>query len=93
MSDIGKSELFTQKRVIALFRDELDYHYLGDWCDRDGNSNIVRHASVPSWKWTDTRNVGTNRLYARCPIGRNHAARRFPHLFNVHGARGPALFK
>jgi type I restriction enzyme R subunit len=40
MSDIGKSERATQKRVIALFRDELGYRYLGDWCDRDGNSNI-----------------------------------------------------
>src|SRR5271170_8149374 len=40
MSDIGKSERVTQNRVIALFRDELDYRYLGDWCDRDGNSNI-----------------------------------------------------
>ena len=40
MSDIGKSERVTQNRVIALFRDELGYRYLGDWCDRDGNSNI-----------------------------------------------------
>src|SRR5207247_593066 len=23
-----------------LFREELDYRYLGDWTDRDGNSNI-----------------------------------------------------
>lgn len=40
MSDIGKSERVTQNRVIALFRDELEYRYLGDWSDRDGNSNI-----------------------------------------------------
>ena len=40
MSDIGKSERVTQNRVIALFRDELEYRYLGDWCDRDGNSNV-----------------------------------------------------
>jgi len=38
--DIGKSERATQRRVIALFRDELDYRFLGDWTDRDGNSNI-----------------------------------------------------
>lgn len=25
---------------MALFRDELGYRYLGDWTDRDGNSNI-----------------------------------------------------
>ena len=40
MSDIGKPERATQNRVIALFRDELGYRYLGDWTDRDGNSNI-----------------------------------------------------
>jgi type I restriction enzyme R subunit len=37
---IGQSERETQNRVIALFRDELGYRYLGDWRDRDGNSNI-----------------------------------------------------
>ena len=35
-----KSERVTQDRVIALFRDELGYRYLGDWTARDGNSNI-----------------------------------------------------
>ena len=40
MSDVGKPERATQNRVIALFRDELGYRYLGDWTDRDGNSNI-----------------------------------------------------
>jgi hypothetical protein len=33
-------ERATQNRVIALFRDELGYRYLGDWTDRDGNSNV-----------------------------------------------------
>ena len=40
MSAIGQPELVTQKRVIALFRDELGYRYLGDWTERDSNSNI-----------------------------------------------------
>ena len=41
MSDnIGKPERATQNRIIALFRDELGYRYLGDWRDRDENSNI-----------------------------------------------------
>jgi type I restriction enzyme R subunit len=39
-SPVGQAERVTQKRVIALFRDELGYRYLGDWSDRDGNSNI-----------------------------------------------------
>jgi type I restriction enzyme R subunit len=37
---IGSPERATQDRVIALFRDELGYRYLGDWTDREGNSNI-----------------------------------------------------
>jgi len=40
VSDIGKPERATQRRVIELFRDELGYRFLGDWSDRDGNSNI-----------------------------------------------------
>ena len=37
---IGKPERITQNRVIDLFQDELGYRYLGDWQDREGNSNI-----------------------------------------------------
>ncbi len=40
MSGIGQSERATQNRVVALFRDELKYRYLGDWSDRAGTSNI-----------------------------------------------------
>lgn len=37
---IGKKEKITQRRVIDLFKNELDYRFLGDWEERDGNSNI-----------------------------------------------------
>lgn len=40
MNGIGTTERETQNRVIALFHDELDYRYLGDWSDRQDNSNI-----------------------------------------------------
>lgn len=48
MSNIGKPERATQNRVIALFRDELEYDYLGDWRDREGNSNI-EEALLSAW--------------------------------------------
>jgi len=40
MNGVSKSERETQDRVIALFVDELDFDYLGDWQEREGNSNI-----------------------------------------------------
>jgi len=40
MDTVGKPERATQKRVIALFHQELGYYYLGDWTDRSGNSNV-----------------------------------------------------
>jgi type I restriction enzyme R subunit len=40
MTDIGKPERVTQDRVIALFRDELQYRFLGSFIDRANNSNI-----------------------------------------------------
>jgi type I restriction enzyme R subunit len=40
LNEFGQPERATQERVIALFRDELKYRYLGDWTDRDGNTNI-----------------------------------------------------
>ena len=40
MSAVGQPERARQNRVIALFRDDLSYRYLGDRTDREGNSNI-----------------------------------------------------
>ncbi|AXV82305.1 type I restriction endonuclease subunit R [Ralstonia solanacearum] len=40
MRSASKPERATQDRVIALFRDELNYRYLGDWTERSSNSNI-----------------------------------------------------
>ena len=42
MNIIGKPERETQDRIISLFHDELDYDYLGNWIDRENNSNIEK---------------------------------------------------
>ena len=34
MSNIDEAERTTQNRVIALFTEQLDYDYLGDWQDQ-----------------------------------------------------------
>ena len=40
MSIIGEREILTQKQVLKLFEETLGYRYLGDWKDREGNSNV-----------------------------------------------------
>lgn len=44
MSTIGKPERETQKRIIAMFRDQLKYRFLGDFTERQNNSNIEEGA-------------------------------------------------
>lgn len=39
-STIGQKEIETQQRVINFFQAALDYTYLGDWHDREGNANV-----------------------------------------------------
>ena len=40
MSGVGQRERLTQQQVLRFFQNALDYDYLGDWKDRDGNRNI-----------------------------------------------------
>ncbi len=40
MPSVGEKERLTQNRIIKLFSGELGYEYLGNWEDREGNSNI-----------------------------------------------------
>ena len=48
MSLIGKKERETQNRLVALFYNELKYRYLGNWVDRENNSN-VEEAILSEW--------------------------------------------
>jgi len=48
MSTVGERERLTQERVVAYFRDTLNYRYLGDWECREGNSNI-EEALLAAW--------------------------------------------
>jgi len=40
VSNVGQVERRAQDRVVELFRDTLGYDYLGNWQDREGNSNV-----------------------------------------------------
>lgn len=57
MSDIGKRERETQNRVIALFKKELKYRYLGNWEDREENSNVEKEILTA---WLVKRGVNEN---------------------------------
>jgi len=48
MSTVGQREIETQKRVVAFFRDALEYAYLGHWKDRERNSHI-EEALLTDW--------------------------------------------
>jgi len=40
MSKVGQIERATQNRIVQLFKEQLQYEYLGNWEERHGNSNI-----------------------------------------------------
>lgn len=58
MSGIGSPERVTQNRVVALFRDELEYLHLGDRLEALG---VVR---VPSFSMQEKRAMRRQRLYS-----------------------------
>ena len=39
-SNIGAKERVTQKRLVGLFKNVLEYDYLGNWEYREGNDNV-----------------------------------------------------
>ena len=40
MNFVGQLERMTHERVVKLFRDQLDYDYLGNWEQRTDTSNV-----------------------------------------------------
>ena len=63
----------TQKRVVKLFRDTLDYAYLGNWIDRPGNANIeVKLLRA----WLKRRGVDEGLITRRCAYSTRPPATR-----------------
>jgi len=50
MSKIGELERETQNRIVRLFQEKLGYRYLGNWEDRENNSNIEEELLRNYWK-------------------------------------------
>ncbi len=49
MSDVGQKERETQKRILKLFHDQLDYEYLGDWHDREELNSNIESGLLKGW--------------------------------------------
>ena len=77
MSTVGQPERATQNRVIALFRKELGYRYLGDWTERDGNSHI---------EGTENRCSAQPRLPSLLRVRIKHKYRHYVPDRGAHGA-------
>lgn len=61
MSEIGQIERITQNRAIKLFRDELGYQYLGNWEERENNSNIEEELLTNYLKSKDYSHIQINK--------------------------------
>jgi len=83
MDSIGKPERATQRRVVALFRDELDYRYLGDWSERANNRNIEE---VLLTDWLATRGHGQAQINAALHRVRTEADNPGRSLYNNNEA-------
>src|SRR3990167_5127373 len=69
MTNIGKKERETQNRVVALFQNELKYRYLGNWEEREDNSNIEEEV-LTAWltKKGYSQNLIGKALYEFCKV-------------------------
>lgn len=47
MSNVGQVEKKTQQRIVKLFRESLDYDYLGDWTDREAIKALCEPVEEP----------------------------------------------
>ncbi len=64
-SKVGKLERETQNRVVALMQKELQYRYLGNWEERDNNSNVEEEI-LSDWllnKKKYSQNLVTKAIY------------------------------
>src|SRR5690606_11198559 len=64
-SKVGKLERETQNRLVALMQNELQYRYLGNWEERDNNSNVEEEI-LSNWllhKKQYSQNLVTKAIY------------------------------
>ena len=62
-SEVGQLERVTQDRVVELFQNKLNYRYLGNWEEREDNSNIETEILTEFLQKKYDSNLITKTLY------------------------------
>jgi type I restriction enzyme R subunit len=74
-SNVGKLERETQNRVVAIMKNELQYRYLGNWEERENNSN-VEESILTEWlldKKKYNQNLVTKAIYEFTKVTNNQS--------------------
>lgn len=64
-SNVGQLERKTQNRIVALMQNELEYRYLGNWEERENNTNVEEEI-LSDWlvnKKKYTQNLANKAVY------------------------------
>jgi type I restriction enzyme R subunit len=97
MTDVGQIERKTQDRVVRLFKDSLDYEYLGNWEARQGTSNVdlqLLEMNLEARRYGATQiGKAVERLKRDASLGGRSLSSRMRHRggeFSVRPPRWPA---
>ena len=75
MPIVGQIERHTQDRIVKLFKNTLQYENLGNWEDREGNSNIEESYLRPYLLQRGYSDTLINKALDRLRIAANNAER------------------
>jgi len=81
MNEVGQIERATQNRVVKLFQKQLGYSYLGNWEDREGNSNIEEDLLR---KFLSEKKHHSETLINKTLFELNKAANKSDNLYDVN---------
>ncbi|MCZ7616191.1 MAG: type I restriction endonuclease [Ignavibacteriaceae bacterium] len=72
MSEVGQRERETQNRIVKLFKDKLGYTYLGNWEERENNSNIEEELLTSYLKRKNVNDTLINKTLDKLRITANN---------------------
>ncbi|MBS1511017.1 MAG: type I restriction endonuclease subunit R [Bacteroidetes bacterium] len=81
MNQVGQIERATQNRVVKLFQKQLDYFYLGNWEERESNSNIEENLLR---KYLSEKKKYSETLISKALYDFNKAATKSDSLYDIN---------